>query len=306
MTCDLNASANVTVPSAAQFLADRTARRRCRHPFALLPALLLVASFGSEQGSVGESRPRGAHATLGGIAVNPDDIGNNLRYEWNVVGSHLPTDTNSSQLSTTLGKVIVNDTNPGMGTYPREQFGSEYISWPFGVGFLPPGRVSSQPISQLVYPFTFQESGSIPSCSPFTSLVMLQMYLYFTLAWWSKRFCFVHRSNFLLLTFSAAVVPVCAHCSNRYLRTRLLYPLQTCSCSIWKRVSEVVPHILFVAYLHGVRGSGLEWMTIFDPGGGIQRWAERVSHGIGIVFACGGFVSPWFLPWDKIGRLGGI
>ena len=33
--------------------------------------------------------------------------------------------------------MIVNDTNPGMGTCSREQVGSEYSLWPFEVGFFP-------------------------------------------------------------------------------------------------------------------------------------------------------------------------
>ena len=292
------------IPSAAQSKADRIARRRCGHFLALLPALLFGACFGSEHGSVGESRPGDAYATLGMDVADPDDIGNASSYEWNVVGSHLPTGPNSRQPRISLGKVTVNDTNPGMGTYPREQVGSEYIFWSCDIGIFPLGRLSSQPLRKLVYPFTFQGSGSIPSCSPFTFLVMLQMYLYFTLSWWTKRHCFLHRSNFLLLLCSSAVIPVCAHYSDRQLRTRLLYPLQSCSSFTWRSVAQVVPRTPFDYYRRGASGSGLEWMTIFEPGGYFPPLAPRLKYGgcSQYVLSCHALI--FFLPWDKLSRVG--
>ena len=119
MTCDPDASTNVTTGPAAQIRAGHLVWRGSRQ-LALLPALLLVALFGSEQASVGESLPEGVLTTLGEAFVSPDDTGSRIGYEWNVVGSHLPTAANSSNPRILPGKVPVNDTDSGVGLYPRE------------------------------------------------------------------------------------------------------------------------------------------------------------------------------------------
>ena len=186
------------------------------------------------------------------------------------------------------GKVPVNDTDSGVGLYPRETVERGTVLWPFNEGVLPKGVLAPRPITRFVYPFTFQESGSIPCCSPFALSVSIQMYLYFLLAWWTKRSCFLHHCNFLLLCVATAVLPVCSHCSDRYLRTRLLYPLRWCSSHVWHSIPRVSPRTFHTRYLSRLKASGLEWMAIFDPGG---TNPTRVS--------CSGIV-----PWDKVARLG--
>ena len=229
--------------------------------FALLPALLFAALFGSEHALVGGSQLGVCLHTLGWNGVNPDDVGNGPYYGRKAVGSHFPTSANSRRQRHSPGKVRDNDTYPGMGINSWDEVGMNLDLWPPNAGVSFVGNPYRQVHGALVYLFTFDRPASTPSCSPFSFLVIFQMHLDVMIAWLSKRSCSLHKNSFLLLLTSTAVVPLCAVSSDRYLRTRLLYPLQQVTSLTWRTVAVVMTRVSI--HLHRRHSRG--W--IFDPGG---------------------------------------
>ena len=244
--------------SEAQLLRSEGAdHRRSRHILAF-PALLIVALFGVAAG-VGGSLPGGF--SLGKFGVN---IIESSRHTdgMNMAGSLLPTLANLPQSpDEKTGKTRVNDSDPRAGIDPWDEVWRDFM--PLG-NFIPNVHTYQHPntLGGFLFPCIYQGPENVLSQSPFCFLVTIQLFLFTYLHWKTKEQSFLTSSRFLWLLLAAAVLPVCAVQSDRYLRSRLISPHVRWSSS----TSRVVSNILHRRLWSSRARRGYFTFFPFDPG----------------------------------------
>ena len=193
-------------------------------------------------------------------------------------------------------KSLVNDTDPMDDFFHRgivSEFQSGGIQASNTVHSLSPLICSTQTVTRGWQVSTDQTS--VPQCSPFHLLILIQFFVYGFLSYMTKGRSFTNRRSFLLLLCGTVVLPVCALQSDRFLHTRLLGVSAKKYGSLWKSIpwSPVKISVLIHRHLRASRNG-----TPFDPGGHVFYDAQIIDGLFDLAFS-----SPW-VPWDKTPRLG--